>query len=78
VTPFKAMKPLKFRRLAVKPLPADPTILDYAEFGFQWLLHWFVIDIEGYPAFSGMLTGVLLGLPLWIITICEVLLRGKK
>jgi hypothetical protein len=71
------MKPLKFRLLAVKPLPVDPTILDYVEFVFQWVTHWFVIDIEGYPAFSGMLTGLLLGLPLWILTICEILFRGK-
>jgi len=38
------MKPLKFRRLPVKPLPADPTILDYIECGFQWVTHWLVID----------------------------------
>lgn len=61
------MKKLTFRRLKPAALPSDPDIINYVEFGFQWLLSWLVIDIEGHPCISGCLTGLLLGIPSWVI-----------
>jgi hypothetical protein len=57
------MKPLKFIRLKPETLPTDPDILDYLEHGFQWLISWVVINIEGHPCVSGMCTALLLSVP---------------
>ena len=57
------MKRPKFKRLRPMPLPADPDLLDRLEYAMQWLISWFVVDIEGHPTVSGMLTGLLLSVP---------------
>jgi hypothetical protein len=59
------MKKLKLRRLKPAALPADPDIIDYVEFGFQWLASWLIIDIEGHPCIRGLLTGLLLIIPVF-------------
>ncbi len=51
---------MKLRRLPLKPLPLHPRLLDYLEWVFQRYTYWIVIDIEGYPCLSGLLTGILL------------------
>jgi hypothetical protein len=52
------------RRLKPTKLPSNPTFLDRLEYGLQWLVGWFVIDIPGHPLISGMLTGLLLFVPI--------------
>jgi hypothetical protein len=61
------MKALKFKRFKPIPLPPEPDILDWLEYGLQWLVSWFVIEIENHPVVSGMLTGLMLTSPLWFI-----------
>jgi hypothetical protein len=51
-------------RLKPTKLPPHPTFLDRLEYGLQWLVGWFIIDIPGHPLTSGMLTGVLLMVPM--------------
>jgi hypothetical protein len=52
------------RRLKPTPLPPIPTFIDRLEYGFQWVISWVVIDIPGHPCISGMLTGLLLFVPI--------------
>jgi hypothetical protein len=52
------------RRLKPTALPPNPTFIDRLEYGIQWLLSWIVIDIPGHPCISGMLTGLLLLVPI--------------
>ena len=50
-------------RLKPTPLPANPKWFDRLEYILQWSLQWFVIQIDGHPCVSGILTGVLLWIP---------------
>jgi hypothetical protein len=52
------------RRLKPTPLPQNPTFIDRLEYRIQWLISWLVIDIPGHPCISGMLTGLLLFVPI--------------
>jgi hypothetical protein len=51
-------------RLKPTPLPQNPTAIDRLEYGIQWLLSRIIIDIPGHPCISGMLTGLLLFVPI--------------
>jgi hypothetical protein len=51
-------------RLKPTKLPPNPTFIDRLEYALQWLTSCLVIDIPEHPCVSGMLTGVLLMVPI--------------
>jgi hypothetical protein len=64
------------RRLKPTPLPPTPTFIDRLEYGLQWLVSWLVIDIPGHPCISGLLTGLLLLVPIFGIAMLLNLVLG--
>jgi hypothetical protein len=47
------------------PLPANPKLVQRLEYALQWLISWVTVDIEGYPALSGILSGVKMNLAIF-------------
>jgi hypothetical protein len=45
------------------PLPPNPHLIDKLEYALQWLFCWLIIDIPAHPMTSGILTGLLLMVP---------------
>ena len=56
--------------MKIKPkLPANPELLDRIEDAMQWWFYCVTVDLPGKPALSGLLTGVLVGLPFIVIIV---------
>ncbi len=66
----------KVRRLKPTKLPPNPTFLDRLEHGLQWVISWLVIDIPGRPCISGLLTSLLMFVPIFGIATVIGLVLG--
>jgi hypothetical protein len=54
---------MKFNRyLKPEPLPPGASIMRRIEYALQWFISVVVIQIDGYPALSGLATSILLAL----------------
>ena len=54
---------MKFNRyLKPEPLPPGASIMRRIEYALQWFISVLVINIDGYPALSGLATSILLAL----------------
>lgn len=63
------------RRLKPTPLPPNPTFLDCLEYALQWVISWLVIDIPDHPCISGLLTSLLMIVPIFgIATVISLVL----
>jgi len=68
---------MKFNRyLKPEPLPAGASIMRRIEYALEWFISLVVIQIEGYPALSGLATSVLLTLLFGCIGLLIVALSG--